>query len=94
MIGTVTNICTATPEYIQDANFRTLEKRVFEKHSVLYKRILIFYSGFTPISKYFSKLNNKKTKLMCKICFKLTIKTQWRPPRRHSGPVIVNFKHI
>ena len=40
------------------------------------------------------KVNNRKTRLRCKICLKLTIKTSERRQWRLSGVFIVNFEHI
>ena len=40
------------------------------------------------------KVNNKKTRAMCEICSKLTIKTPERRQWRSYGVFIVNFEQI
>ena len=43
---------------------------------------------------YLFKVNNRGTRLRCKICSELTIKTPERRQWRRSGIFIVNFEHI
>ena len=40
------------------------------------------------------KVNNKKTRTICEICSKLTIKTPERHEWRRSGVFIINFEDI
>ena len=47
-----------------------------------------------PTGNYMFKVNNGNTRTRCKICSKLTIKTQQRRQWRRSGVFIVNFEHI
>ena len=56
--------------------------------------LLSFPRALIPPNNYMFKVNNRNTRIRCKICSKLTIKT---PKRRHwrlSGVFIINFKHI
>ena len=46
-----------------------------------------------PAGSYMSKVKSRNTRIMCKICLKLTIKTpEWR--QKKPGLLIVNFEHI
>ena len=47
-----------------------------------------------PANIYLLKFNNKNSRKMCEIFWKLTIKTTQRRQWRCSGVFIVNFKHI
>ena len=47
-----------------------------------------------PANIYLLKFNNKNSRKMCEIFWKLTIKTTERRQWRCSGVFIVNFKHI
>ena len=47
----------------------------------------------TPAANYIFKINNRKTRPRCEICFKVITKTLERRWRR-SGVFIANFEHI
>ena len=52
------------------------------------------YVNQFPAGNYMFKINDRNTRTRCKICSKLTIKTQERRHWRRSGVFIVNFEHI
>ena len=52
--------------------------------------ILLIY----PAINYMFKVNNRNTRIRCKICSKLTINTPERCYWPRSGVFIVNFEHI
>ena len=47
-----------------------------------------------PAGDYMFQVNNRNTRIKCKIYSKLTIKTPERRQWRRSGVFIVNFEHI
>ena len=52
------------------------------------------YYEYIPISIYLSKVNNKNSRTICKICSKLKMKTPEQRYWRCSGVFIVNFEQI
>ena len=58
-----------------------------------YSKLTIEIPAFTA-GIYLLKFNNRKTRTMCEICSKLTIKTPERRHCRHSGVFIDSFEHI
>ena len=47
-----------------------------------------------PAGDYMFQVNNRNTRIKCKICSKLTIKTPERRQWRHSSVFIVNLEHV
>ena len=47
-----------------------------------------------PANIYIFKINNRKTRKMCEICPKLTIKATERRQGRRSGVFIINVEHF
>ena len=70
--------------------------RQFERHSEMLWRPYLKLLRNTTTQPAFtcSKVNNKNTRTMCKICSKFTIKTPKQRYWHHSGIFIVNYEPI
>ena len=47
-----------------------------------------------PVDVCLLRVNNRRTRIRCEICLKLTIKTPEQRQWRTSGVFIINFEHI